>query len=109
MTGQEITNTEDYLTMATYLTEIYNNFKGEIPHIKHPKLVSSYVVSCIYIFYCTKYINKQFFSTKNVFEFIFVSPSFTVKNPIFSFQIYLYIIPYVNDTSMKLKCHYIMY
>lgn len=41
MTGQEITNTEDYLTMATYLTEVYNNFKGEIPHIKHPKLVST--------------------------------------------------------------------
>lgn len=42
MTGQEITKTEDYLTMATYLTEIYNSFRGEIPHIKHPKLVSTF-------------------------------------------------------------------
>lgn len=40
MTGHELTNTDDYLTMATYLTEVYNIFRGEIPHIKHPKLVS---------------------------------------------------------------------
>ncbi|KAG5890928.1 hypothetical protein JTB14_019871 [Gonioctena quinquepunctata] len=39
MTGAEITNTDDYLTMASYLTEIYDTFRGEIPHIKHPKLI----------------------------------------------------------------------
>ncbi|CAH2012193.1 unnamed protein product [Acanthoscelides obtectus] len=38
MTGQESINTEDYLTIATYLTEIYDTFRGEIPHVKHPKL-----------------------------------------------------------------------
>nr|CAH7736801.1 unnamed protein product [Callosobruchus chinensis] len=38
MTGQESISTEDYLTIATYLTEIYDTFRGEIPHIKHPKL-----------------------------------------------------------------------
>lgn len=38
MTGEEITNTDDYLAMATYLTQVYDTFRGEIPHIKHPKL-----------------------------------------------------------------------
>ncbi|KAJ8919794.1 hypothetical protein NQ315_006323 [Exocentrus adspersus] len=38
MTGEESINTEDYLTMATYLTQVYDTFRGEIPHIKHPKL-----------------------------------------------------------------------
>ncbi|CAG9854133.1 unnamed protein product [Phyllotreta striolata] len=38
MTGTELSVTEDYLTMATYLTEIYHSFRGEIPFIKHPKL-----------------------------------------------------------------------
>ncbi|XP_018580267.1 F-actin-monooxygenase Mical isoform X2 [Anoplophora glabripennis] len=38
MTGEEITNTEDFLTMATYLTQVYDTFRGEIPHIKQPKL-----------------------------------------------------------------------
>jgi hypothetical protein len=40
MTGEEITNAEDYLAMATYLTQVYDSFRCEIPHIKHPKLVS---------------------------------------------------------------------
>ncbi|RZB40090.1 LIM domain containing protein, partial [Asbolus verrucosus] len=40
MTGEEITNAEDYLAMATYLTQVYDNFRCEIPHIKHPKLRS---------------------------------------------------------------------
>lgn len=40
MTGEEITNTEDYLALTTYLTQVYDTFRGEIPHIKHPKLVS---------------------------------------------------------------------
>ncbi|XP_030753710.1 F-actin-monooxygenase Mical-like isoform X2 [Sitophilus oryzae] len=38
MTGEEITNTQDYLAMTTYLTQVYDTFRGEIPHIKHPKL-----------------------------------------------------------------------
>jgi hypothetical protein len=38
MTGEEITNAEDYLAMATYLTQVYDSFRCEIPHIKHPKL-----------------------------------------------------------------------
>ncbi|CAH0547361.1 unnamed protein product, partial [Brassicogethes aeneus] len=37
-TGEEIINIEDYLTMASYLTQVYHTFRGEIPHIKHPKL-----------------------------------------------------------------------
>nr|XP_023016590.1 F-actin-monooxygenase Mical isoform X2 [Leptinotarsa decemlineata] len=38
MTGADITNTDDYLTMASYLAEIYDAFRGEIPHIRLPKL-----------------------------------------------------------------------
>ncbi|XP_066256405.1 F-actin-monooxygenase MICAL3 [Euwallacea similis] len=38
MTGEEITKTEDFLAMTTYLTQVYDTFRGEIPHIKHPKL-----------------------------------------------------------------------
>ncbi|XP_063910591.1 F-actin-monooxygenase Mical isoform X3 [Zophobas morio] len=38
MTGEEITTTSDYLAMATYLTQVYDSFRCEIPHIKHPKL-----------------------------------------------------------------------
>lgn len=41
MTGEEAVNAEDYLTMASYLTQVYDIFRGEIPHIKHPKLVST--------------------------------------------------------------------
>lgn len=43
MTGQEIAANAipDLLTMLSYLTQIYETFRGEIPHIKHPKLVSS--------------------------------------------------------------------
>lgn len=41
MTGAEMANAEvpDYLTMISYLTQIYDTFRCEIPHIKHPKLV----------------------------------------------------------------------
>ncbi|XP_050312403.1 F-actin-monooxygenase Mical isoform X6 [Anthonomus grandis grandis] len=38
MTGEEITRTNDYLVMTAYLTQVYDTFRGEIPHIKHPKL-----------------------------------------------------------------------
>ncbi|XP_031346642.1 F-actin-monooxygenase MICAL2-like [Photinus pyralis] len=42
MTGEEMAKLEtpDYLTMFSYLTQIYDTFRGEIPHIKHPKLIS---------------------------------------------------------------------
>ena len=41
MTGEEMANTmyPDYLTMVSYITQIYDTFRCEIPHIKHPKLV----------------------------------------------------------------------
>ncbi|KAF5303714.1 hypothetical protein FQR65_LT00858 [Abscondita terminalis] len=40
LTGEEMAQCEvpDYLTMYSYLTQIYDTFRGEIPHIKHPKL-----------------------------------------------------------------------
>ncbi|KAK4877333.1 hypothetical protein RN001_009839 [Aquatica leii] len=40
LTGEEMAQFEvpDYLTMFSYLTQIYDTFRGEIPHIKHPKL-----------------------------------------------------------------------
>lgn len=42
-TGDEMASCEvpDKLAMFSYLTQIYETFRGEIPHIKHPKLVSS--------------------------------------------------------------------
>lgn len=40
MTGEEMVQCDapDKLTMFSYLTQIYEAFRGEIPHIKHPKL-----------------------------------------------------------------------
>ncbi|XP_045463620.1 F-actin-monooxygenase Mical isoform X5 [Harmonia axyridis] len=38
MTGQEITSTHDNLALTAYLTQIYDVFRTEIPHVKHPKL-----------------------------------------------------------------------
>ncbi|XP_069686571.1 F-actin-monooxygenase Mical isoform X3 [Periplaneta americana] len=40
MTGQEMEQCDvpDKLTMLSYLSQIYDTFRGEIPHIKHPKL-----------------------------------------------------------------------
>lgn len=35
----------DKLTMYSYLTQIYEAFRGEIPHIKHPKLVVNFQTS----------------------------------------------------------------
>ncbi|XP_012255532.2 F-actin-monooxygenase Mical isoform X2 [Athalia rosae] len=39
-TGDEMTSCDvpDKLAMFSYLTQIYETFRGEIPHIKHPKL-----------------------------------------------------------------------
>lgn len=47
MTGQEMEDCPipDLLTMLSYLTQIYDTFRGEIPHIKHPKLVSKMSVT----------------------------------------------------------------
>ncbi|KAL0125064.1 hypothetical protein PUN28_004309 [Cardiocondyla obscurior] len=40
MTGEEMVKCDvpDTLAMFSYLTQIYEAFRGEIPHIKHPKL-----------------------------------------------------------------------
>ncbi|KAL6437477.1 hypothetical protein ACFW04_005150 [Cataglyphis niger] len=40
MTGEEMAQCDvpDTLTMFSYLTQIYEAFKGDIPYIKHPKL-----------------------------------------------------------------------
>ncbi|XP_024947547.1 F-actin-monooxygenase Mical isoform X15 [Cephus cinctus] len=40
MTGEEMAQCDvpDKLAMFSYLTQIYETFRGEIPHIKHPKL-----------------------------------------------------------------------
>ncbi|XP_044587418.1 F-actin-monooxygenase Mical isoform X3 [Cotesia glomerata] len=40
MTGEEMAQCDvpDKLVMFSYLTQIYEAFRGEIPHIKHPKL-----------------------------------------------------------------------
>ncbi|XP_024947537.1 F-actin-monooxygenase Mical isoform X3 [Cephus cinctus] len=42
MTGEEMAQCDvpDKLAMFSYLTQIYETFRGEIPHIKHPKLSS---------------------------------------------------------------------
>lgn len=50
MTGEEMVNCDvpDKLEMFSYLTQIYEAFRGEIPHIKHPKLVSIY---CLFIYF----------------------------------------------------------
>nr|XP_018895758.1 PREDICTED: protein-methionine sulfoxide oxidase Mical isoform X3 [Bemisia tabaci] len=40
MTGREMEECDvpDKLTMLSYLSQVYDLFRGEIPHIKHPKL-----------------------------------------------------------------------
>jgi hypothetical protein len=53
MTGQEVEQCDvpDKLTMLSYLSQIYDNFHVELPHIKHPKWASFWVfVLFIYIF-----------------------------------------------------------
>lgn len=39
MTGEEMASCEcpDRLTMLSYLSQVYDTFRGEIPHIKHPR------------------------------------------------------------------------
>lgn len=40
MTGEEMADCEcpDRLTMLSYLSQVYDTFRGEIPHIKHPRI-----------------------------------------------------------------------
>jgi hypothetical protein len=40
----------DKLTMLSYLSQIYDTFRGEIPHIKHPNLVR-FCVFVVFVFY----------------------------------------------------------
>lgn len=44
MTGEEMSQCDvpDKLAMFSYLTQIYEVFRKEIPHIKHPKLVHKF-------------------------------------------------------------------
>jgi len=46
MTAQEMEQCEvpDKLAMLSYLSQIYDTFRGEIPHIKHPRLVGDLFV-----------------------------------------------------------------
>ncbi|XP_075230340.1 molecule interacting with CasL isoform X2 [Lycorma delicatula] len=46
MTGLEMAQCEvpDKLAMLSYLSQLYDTFRGEIPHIKHPKLEEDEVV-----------------------------------------------------------------
>lgn len=36
----------DQISLMSYLSQVYDAFRGEIPHIKHPKLVSNIVLVC---------------------------------------------------------------
>lgn len=49
MTGEEMVQCDvpDTLAMFSYLTQIYEVFRGEIPHVKHPKLVSEKQRKCM--------------------------------------------------------------
>lgn len=49
----------DKLTMLSYLSQIYDTFRGEIPHIKHPKLVRFWLP--VASFYCLKYMLLKFY------------------------------------------------
>nr|CAD7459395.1 unnamed protein product [Timema tahoe] len=61
MTGQEMEQCEmpDKLTMLAYLSQIYDTFRGEIPHIKHPKLDESEGKQLEYIPMIPKYAIKK--------------------------------------------------
>lgn len=67
MTGEEMAHCDvpDKLAMFSYLTQIYEAFRGEIPHIKHPKLVS-------YIDERVMTVISVFFPAPIFFSFIFV-------------------------------------
>lgn len=52
MTGEEMVNCDvpDKLDMFSYLTQVYEVFKGEIPFVKYPKLVSIFYI-CLFIIF----------------------------------------------------------
>ncbi|CAG9836807.1 unnamed protein product [Diabrotica balteata] len=77
MTGSELTMTEDFLSMASYLTEIYDCFRGEIPHVKHPKLELSkktiksmhpIIKNCVYIPLNDRHAKDQYKTCKKCFN-----------------------------------------
>ncbi|XP_028150069.1 F-actin-monooxygenase Mical isoform X3 [Diabrotica virgifera virgifera] len=77
MTGSELTMTEDFLSMASYLTEIYDCFRGEIPHVKHPKLdlpirpiksMPPIIKNCVYIPQNDRQVKDQYKTCKKCFN-----------------------------------------
>jgi len=60
MTGQEMEQCDvpDKLTMLSYLSQIYDTFRGEIPHIKHPKLVRGWT-SIVFVFHLKNFVLLQ--------------------------------------------------
>ncbi|XP_072385073.1 uncharacterized protein Mical isoform X3 [Diabrotica undecimpunctata] len=77
LTGSELTMTEDFLSMASYLTEIYDCFRGEIPHVKHPKLELSkkaitsmppIIKNCVYIPLNDRHVKDQYKTCKKCFN-----------------------------------------
>lgn len=53
MTGEEMAACDipDKLSMFSYLTHLYEAFRGEIPHIKHLKLVNLISISVLFFFF----------------------------------------------------------
>ncbi|CAH1101979.1 unnamed protein product [Psylliodes chrysocephalus] len=111
MTGSELTITEDYLTLATYLTEIYDCFRGEIPFIKHakmkhpsknPKIMP--LNQCIRSHVSSQYIKE--IPCKKCFDayhskLVFYSNDMEKKLLAFNHKCQSVIIPQANNTLMK--------
>lgn len=64
MTGEEMAacKVPDKLSMFSYLSHLYEAFRGEIPHIKHLKLVKSIINFTIVINYFLNITLNTFFS-----------------------------------------------
>lgn len=64
MTGREMAECEipDKLSMISYVSQIYDVFRGEIPHIKHPKMVSESVNV-----FCNYFIDFMFIKLDSVY------------------------------------------
>lgn len=52
----------DKLSMISYVSQIYDVFRGEIPHIKHPKMVSKSVNV-----FCNYFIDFMFIKLDSVY------------------------------------------
>lgn len=52
----------DKLSMISYVSQIYDVFRGEIPHIKHPKMVSESVNV-----FCNYFIDFMFIKLDSVY------------------------------------------